>query len=79
MSFTGIKNKNMTTVINTPPSTDSGDGGSGWAVAVIILLAVIGIGAYLWLNYRGAPAKSGAIDVNVTLPQNDTTNPTPAP
>lgn len=69
----------MTTVVNTPSNTDSGDGGAGWAVAVIILLAVIGIGAYLWMNYHGAPAKSGAIDVNVTLPQNPVTNPTPTP
>ncbi|MDP1707266.1 MAG: hypothetical protein Q8L30_01820 [bacterium] len=69
----------MTTVVNTPPSTDGGGSGAGWAVAVIILLAVIGVGMYFWLNYRGAPAESGAIDVNVTLPQNPITDPTPTP
>lgn len=60
----------MTTVINTPGNnTDNGDGGAGWAVAVIILLAVIGIGAYfLFYNRGAAPATNGAIDVNVTLP-----------
>ncbi|MDP2665056.1 MAG: hypothetical protein Q8P23_00165 [bacterium] len=70
----------MTTVINTPSNTDSGDGGAGWAVAVIILLVVIGIGAYFWLNYRGAaPATSGGTNINVMLPQNSVTSPAPTP
>jgi heme/copper-type cytochrome/quinol oxidase subunit 2 len=63
----------MTTVINTPATPESGDGGAGWAVAVIILLAVIGVGVYFWIHYRSAP--SGATNINVTLP----TNPPAAP
>ncbi len=59
----------MTTVINAPRS-DNGDGNAGWVVAVIILLAVVGIGAYLWVNYRRAavpPAPNGT-NINVTIP-----------
>lgn len=67
----------MTTVINTPATADSGASGAGWAVAVIILLAIIGIGAYFWIYYRGAP--STGTNINVTLPTNPVTNPTPAP
>ena len=55
----------MTTVINTPPSTDTGSNSAGWVVAVIILLAVIAGGAYLWMHHRGT---SGATNINVTLP-----------
>lgn len=70
----------MTTVINTPGNTDGGEGGSGWAVAVIILIVVIGVGAYFWLHYRGAtPAASGGTNINVTLPQNPVANPKPTP
>jgi heme/copper-type cytochrome/quinol oxidase subunit 2 len=68
----------MTTVINTPSNTDSGESGAGWAVAVLILLVVMGAGVYFWLHYRGtAPAASGGTNINVTLPQNPVTNPAP--
>jgi hypothetical protein len=72
----------MTTVINTPATTDGEGGGAGWAVAIIILLAVIGAGAYLWINYRQAAAPAAppsGVDINVTLPENPVTNPTPTP
>lgn len=62
----------MTTVINTPGNNvGSEDGGSGWAVAVIILLVVIGVGAYFLINYRSSitePAANGQTNINVTLP-----------
>jgi len=67
----------MATIINTPPTTESSGSGAGWAVAVIILLAIIGVGAYFWLNYRAVPATG--IDINVTLPENPLANPTPTP
>lgn len=69
----------MATIINTPSRTDnSEDSGSGWAVAVIILLVVIGIGAYFWMLNRQPSAPTSGTNINVTLPQNPTTNTTPA-
>lgn len=57
----------MTTIINTPSSTDTGSG--GFAVAIIVLLAVI-IGGYFLLKTRvpadTTPTKADTI--NVTLP-----------
>lgn len=67
----------MATIINTPATADSSDGGSGWAVAVIILLVVIGVGVYFWLNYRAVPATG--MNINVTLPQIPVTDPIPTP
>ncbi|MBB4145866.1 hypothetical protein [Rhizobium rhizoryzae] len=48
------------TIINT-----GGSGSAGWAVAVIILLAVI-VGGYLLLG--GAISGGKSVDVNVKLP-----------
>jgi hypothetical protein len=55
------------TIVNTPSSQDSG--GAGWAVAVIILLAVI-VGGFVWYRSHGAaaPAQPGAANINVTIP-----------
>jgi hypothetical protein len=69
----------MATIINSPGNPPANDDGSaGWSVAIIILIAVIGIGAYLLFYYRGAPtpAANGGTNVNVTLPaqQGGTTN-----
>lgn len=69
----------MTTVINTPSNTDSSGSGAGWAVAVLVLLAVIGAGIYFWVHYRGAPAANSGTNINVTLPQNTVTDPTTRP
>ncbi len=48
--------------------TGSSDSGAGWAVAVIILLAVV-VGGFVWFRYHpaSAPAAPGA-SVNVTIP-----------
>lgn len=64
----------MTTVINTPGTTESTDSSAGWAVAVIILLAVIGVGVYLW-TVRGSAPADDPINVNVTLPATTQTPP----
>ena len=68
----------MTTIINTPPNTTNAtesDNSAGWAVAVIVLLAVIGGGIYLWFNYRATPeGNKGETNINVTLPV-DTSDP----
>ena len=67
----------MTTIINTPNQppvekttlvgvTDN----SGWAIAVVILIAVIAFGGYYYMKHR-APAQntSGGTNINVTLPE----------
>jgi hypothetical protein len=57
---------------------DRGDSGAGWAVAVIVLLAVLLFGIFIWPGIRGIPSGNAstptpttpdAIDVNVQLPQ----------
>lgn len=65
----------MATIVNNPGSggTDrvvSTDSGAGWAVAVIILLAVILIGGYFWMSRAPAraPAENGAANINVNVP-----------
>ncbi len=65
----------MVTVVNTPGGgdriierTDTG----GWAVAVIILIAIVAIGGFFaWRYYRApaaAPASNGGANINVTIP-----------
>lgn len=74
----------MSTIINNPTPNEhtviESDSSSGWAVAVIILVAVIAGGAYLWMSFdvSGAPAQpqSGAT-INVTLPTSESNSPTP--
>lgn len=58
----------MTTVINTPPTRESEDGSAGWAVAVFILLAVIGVGIFFWTQYRESTPKTSDTNINVTIP-----------
>lgn len=71
----------MTTVINTPPNSsghrDQTDGG-GWALSVIILIVIVGIGVFFWLNSRSTVPTAGtantpntedtSANINVTLP-----------
>jgi hypothetical protein len=46
-------------------TSDSG----GWAVAVIVLLVALAVGAYAWVHYRrAATPASGGTNINVTLP-----------
>ncbi len=73
----------MSTIVNSPASerervveSDSG----GWAVAVIVLLAIVAIGGFFLMRYYGAPAATtpvntesntpGSANINVTLPAN---------
>jgi len=73
----GYNHTNMTTVVNTPGDRNTGDTGAGWAVAVVILIVIIGIGAYLWANNQAAPVTPAATNqentsssttINVSLP-----------
>ncbi|MES2953486.1 MAG: hypothetical protein V4674_02910 [Patescibacteria group bacterium] len=54
------------TIINTPPQTPREDATGGWAVAVIVLLGVVG--GFIWYTYYRTPAKPGTTNINVTLP-----------
>ncbi len=54
------------TIVNTPaPSNDSG--AAGWVVAIIILLAVIAGGYYVYRNGMGRAAP-GTTNINVSVP-----------
>jgi hypothetical protein len=72
----------MATVINNPSTSPTverttvertEDGSAGWAVAIIILLAIVAVGGFLWLRaYRAAaPATTSPneTNINVTLPE----------
>ena len=67
----------MVTVVNNPGGTDrvievdKSDSAAGWAVAVIILIAIVAVGAYAWTHYYRSPAAaqpSGGTNINVTVP-----------
>jgi hypothetical protein len=52
------------------------DTNAGWAVAVIILLAVVAIGGFFWLRYHQVtpavtPSSNGGDNINVTVPPTD--------
>jgi hypothetical protein len=76
----------MTTIVNSPnpapaERTVVKEDASGWAIAVIILIAVIAIGAYLWLNRQPAqpvqtaqPESQDSTNINVTIPTPTDTN-----
>ena len=68
----------MATIVNNPGSERvlevdrTGDATAGWAVAIIILVAVIG-GLFIWVYYHrpaAVPANSTGGSINVTLPSN---------
>jgi hypothetical protein len=77
----------MVTVLNNPsvPNTErttmierSSDDSAGWAVAVIILLAVVAVAGFLWMRYYSAPAvpaSNGGTNINVTLPESQSQTP----
>lgn len=72
----------MATIVNNPPPDRTlqveKEGSAGWAVAVVILVAVVVAGAFLWMRYNNAPAGrayegnnepgGGSANINVTLP-----------
>jgi hypothetical protein len=75
----------MATIVNNPGpervvEVERSDT-SGWAIAVIILIAVI-VGLVVWARYHRAPPapSSGNTNINVSLPDGNTntgTNGTP--
>jgi hypothetical protein len=70
----------MTTIVNNPgpERVVETDGSSGWAVSVIILLAVIAIGGYYWVNHRAATPAASGTNINVTIPTSNTSPGTPS-
>ena len=57
----------MATIVNTPTPGDQSGSSAGWAVAVIILLAVIAGIAFWYMRYGGASAQDGA-NIQIHLP-----------
>ena len=65
----------MTTINNSNPQpvlVESSDS-SGWVVSVILLLAIIGGGAFAWMRYHRGGVQQGPT-INVTIP-----SPNPSP
>ncbi|KND49991.1 MAG: hypothetical protein AB203_03320 [Parcubacteria bacterium C7867-008] len=61
----------MDTVVTTPGAAPQNNSAAGWVIAVILLIALIGAGAYAWTNYGGGKAAApagGSANINVTLP-----------
>ncbi len=76
---------NRTPEVVRPTIVDSADSSVGWAVAVIILLAIIAVGAFWYMRYRAPAAQTNnpgpSIQVNVpnyTQPANNTQTQAPA-
>ncbi len=67
----------MATVINTPATRDTADGAAaGWAVAVVVIVAVALLALFVWPGYvrqSAAPATTPGANINVTMPSSDTT------
>lgn len=55
----------MATIVNNPGSDSSS---AGWVVAVIVLIAVLGIGYMVWANMGSAPAPADTVNVDVSVP-----------
>ena len=55
------------TIVNTPNGNND-SGSAGWFVAVIILLAVIAGGFYVYRHGAGGTAAPGTTNINVTVP-----------
>ncbi len=70
----------MATVINNPQPEriiERQDSGAGWAVAVIVLVAVV-IGLFFWVRYYRQVAAPAANSINVTIPSTGTEGTLPA-
>ena len=65
------------TIITNSPERD-GDGGAGWVVALVIIIAVVVGGIVLYRRgvFR-AVAPAGNTNINVTVPTPNITVPTP--
>ena len=72
----------MTTVINNPGNGDGGDSVIGLVVGVLILV-LVGVLFFVYglpaIRNATAPSKDGAININVKMPDNPITTPTPTP
>lgn len=72
----------MATVIERERPVDRGviveRDDSGWAVALIVVVAMLAIGAFVWARYYSAPApvqQAPGANIEVTLPQTGGTQP----
>jgi amino acid transporter len=75
-----INIKFMATIINEPRPADQRtfveSDSSGWVVATIILVALIGAAVYIFMHYRRVttvtPTPTPGATINLTLPDNGT-------
>jgi hypothetical protein len=79
----------MTTVINTPGGPQDNSGSVGWMIAVVVLVAVAGVGAFFLLREEAVPTivttvpnvtnnsttTNSSTNINVTVPQGTSTTP----
>ncbi len=56
------------TIVNTPGPSNNDGSSAGWFVAVIILLAVIAGGVYVYRNGIGRAPAPDTTNINVTVP-----------
>ncbi len=64
------------TIITNSPERDNGDGGAGWVVALVIIIAVIVGGIILYRHgaFGNTAQPANSTNINVTVP-----NPTYTP
>jgi hypothetical protein len=70
----------MATVINNPGGPDrvlERDSGAGWAVAAILIVAVIAGGAYLLMRYGNGAGADADTNIDVTVPTPNVEVPAP--
>ena len=56
------------TIVNTPGPSNNDSGSAGWFVAIIILLAVIAGGFYVYRNGIGRAPAPDTTNINVSIP-----------
>jgi FlaG/FlaF family flagellin (archaellin) len=57
----------MATIVNTPNS-DSGMGAAGWVVAVVVLVAIVLVGLFVWPGYAQQSNSAPSTNINVEVP-----------
>lgn len=69
----------MTTIVNTPNSSDSGSGAAGWIVAAAVIIAVVLVAIFVWPGYGRHAATPAPTQINVQIPSGANTSSGGAP